>query len=74
MRNGIRTLPGAAIAERLLMLESTPDIGRRFDLDPMMRELVIGFGNGGYVALYEHDAARDLVIVLAVRQQREAGY
>jgi ParE toxin of type II toxin-antitoxin system, parDE len=39
-----------------------------------MRELVIPFGESGYVALYRHDAEADLVYILAFRHQREAGY
>jgi toxin ParE1/3/4 len=38
------------------------------------RELVIGKRSRGYVALYEYLAERDLVRVLAIRAQREAGY
>ncbi len=37
---------------------------------PLLRELVIPFGNAGYVALFEIDDART-VTVLAVRHQRE---
>jgi len=39
-----------------------------------MRELVIGFGASGYVALYRHEPAEDAVYVLAIRHPREAGY
>ncbi len=38
------------------------------------RELVIGRGSRGYVALYRFVPAIDTVFVLAVRAQREAGY
>jgi plasmid stabilization system protein ParE len=38
-----------------------------------LRELVIPFGAGGYVALFEIEA-RDKVSVLAVRHQREEDY
>lgn len=38
------------------------------------RELVIGRGARGYVALYRYAAAIDTVFVLAVRSQREAGF
>ena len=40
---------------------------------PFLRELVIPFGAGGYVALFEIDS-RDTVSVLAVRHQREDDY
>jgi len=40
---------------------------------PLLRELVIPFGNGGYVALFEIDDPRH-VSILAVRHQREEDY
>ncbi len=36
------------------------------------RELVIGFGDSGYVVLYRYDDA--IAVILAVRHQKEAGY
>ncbi len=54
------------------MLREHPLIGRKVDHD--LRELVISRGLTGYVALYDYDAGRDVVIVLAVRHQREGGY
>ena len=41
--------------------------------NPFLRELVIPFGSGGYVALFEIEA-RDRVSVLAARHQREEDY
>lgn len=38
------------------------------------RELIIGRGARGYVALYRYVPAIDTVFVLAIRAQREAGY
>lgn len=38
--------------------------------DPFLRELVIGFGASGYVALFEIES-ESTVTVLAVRHQRE---
>jgi hypothetical protein len=35
---------------------------------------VISWGDTGYLALYRFDAARDLVRILRIRHQREAGY
>jgi plasmid stabilization system protein ParE len=40
---------------------------------PLLRELVIQFGNAGYVALFEIDDPRHISI-LAVRHQREEDY
>ncbi|TLZ39596.1 MAG: hypothetical protein E6K23_12530 [Gammaproteobacteria bacterium] len=39
-----------------------------------MRELIIAFGDSGYVALYRHDPAAETVYVLAFRHQKEAGH
>lgn len=60
------------IAEALQMLKNHPLIGRPAEQD--MRELVVSRGRTGYLALYDYDEVRDLVLVLAVRHQREAGY
>jgi hypothetical protein len=35
---------------------------------------VITYGAAGYLALYRHDVPQDVVRVLRVRHQREAGY
>ena len=40
---------------------------------PLLRELIIPFGNAGYVALFEIDDPRH-VSILAVRHQREEDY
>ena len=54
------------------VLERNPLIGRPDTAGN--RELVIGRGARGYVALYRYAAAIDTVFILAVRSQREAGY
>ena len=58
--------------DALNILEQHPRIGR--PLESALRELVISRGKTGYLALYEYDEVADLVIVLAVRQQREQDY
>ena len=65
---------GQAIERQFLLLETAPDIGRPFPEMPELRELVIAFGDSGYVALYRHEPADDAVYVLAFRHQKEAGY
>lgn len=65
---------GRTIAARLLMLQTTPAMGRPFDGDAHLRELPIPFGDAGYIALYRYEPAADAVYVLAFRHQREAGY
>lgn len=62
----------ANIVDALEVLERHPLIGR--PVDNALRELVIGYGRVGYVALYRHRHGLDRVDVLAVRPQRQAGY
>jgi plasmid stabilization system protein ParE len=69
----------AAIASRLQgtieaidVLERNPLIGHPAGCG--MRELVIGRDTRGYVALYRYLPEIDIVLVLAIRSQREAGY
>jgi plasmid stabilization system protein ParE len=65
---------GQAIARHLLPLETTPEMGQPFEDIPPLRELIIGLGDSGYVALHRRDPAVDTVYVLAFRHQKEAGY
>jgi plasmid stabilization system protein ParE len=65
---------GQAIQQQFLLLETAPGIGRPFPEMPELRELVIAFGDSGYVALYRHEPTDDTVYVLAFRHQKEAGY
>ena len=65
---------GQAIVHQFLLLETAPDMGRPLPEMPELRELVIAFGDSGYVALYRHEPTDDRVYVLAFRQQKEAGY
>lgn len=60
------------ILEAIAILQGHPLIGRPAEED--LRELVISRGRSGYVALYRYLPQRDLVRVLAIRHQREAGY
>jgi toxin ParE1/3/4 len=62
----------ADIVAALDVLTRNPMIGRPVEL--AMRELVIGRGARGYVALYEYRAEIDEVRIAAGRGQREAGY
>ena len=60
------------IINALDVLEHNPMIGR--PLTNGMRELVIGRGSHGYIALYRYVSEIDTVFILAIRSQREAGY
>ncbi|WP_082028899.1 type II toxin-antitoxin system RelE/ParE family toxin [Xanthomonas sacchari] len=61
-----------AIVSASNVLTDNPLIGRLTRHD--VRELVIGQGAHGYIALYRYVVALDTVFVLAIRAQREAGY
>ncbi|MCP3883593.1 MAG: type II toxin-antitoxin system RelE/ParE family toxin [Sulfitobacter sp.] len=63
-----------AIGHQLALLETEPEMGRPFEDLPELRELIVPFGDSGYVALYRFDAKVDSVYVLAFRHQKEAGY
>ena len=62
------------VRSAILVLDAHPRIGRPFGTGSTLRELVISHGQTGYIALYEHAPAEDLIRVVAVRHQREAGY
>ena len=64
---------GSVIERHLQLLETAPDMGRPLDDQPELRELVIGFGEAGYVALYRYVPSEEAV-VLAVRHHKEAVY
>lgn len=63
-------LSGVIAAIDVLM--ASPLIGR--PCDDGLRELVIGRGMRGYLALYHYDERMDLVRILAIRSQKESGY
>jgi len=65
---------GQIIVEHLSILEHNPDIGRPLDELPDLREMVIPFGDSGYVGLYRFEPESDIVYLLAFRHQKEAGY
>ena len=54
------------------VLEKHPLVGRRVEAN--IRELVISWGNTGYLALYRFEPALNVVRILRIRHQREAGY
>lgn len=63
-----------AIRNAIALLETAPFSCRKATAhDSFLRELVIGFGATGYVALFEIEDART-VTVLALRDQREDDY
>jgi plasmid stabilization system protein ParE len=70
--------PAAAVAATVAIrtavetLATHPLIGRRIERD--LRELVISYGESGYIAVYRFVVASDEVRVLAIRHQREIGF
>lgn len=60
------------ILDALQVLTHQPGIGR--PVEGGLRELIISRGRSGYLARYEFDYSRDLVLVARIRHQRESGY
>ena len=56
----------------IAVLEYNPLVGRPTRDD--MRELIIGRQSRGYVALYRYVSEIDTIFILAIRNQKEAGY
>src|ERR1700737_1673287 len=74
----LKTSPEAAIQtlmiirSAVIILEAHPLIGRR--IAHHIRERVISHGATGSLPLYRFDAAFDVIRILRIRHQREAGY
>ena len=74
----IQENPGAAIAavhsirSAIENLAAHPLIGRRVEGE--IRELVVSYGQTGYIALYRFVVQLDEVRILALRHQREVGF
>jgi toxin ParE1/3/4 len=70
----VEDVPGRMpeIVQAVDVLTTSPLIGR--PVEGGKRELVIGRGSRGYIALYRYVPEADTVFLLAVRSQREAGY
>jgi len=62
-----------AIRQSVKVLAKQPGIGRPAqDMEPEFREWLIDFGDSGFVVMYRFDGRTG--VLLALRQQREAGY
>lgn len=64
----------AAIDLHLDLLIRHPEAGRPVEEQPELRELPIPFGETGYLALYRHLPDDGVILLLAFRHQKEAGY
>jgi plasmid stabilization system protein ParE len=62
----------ASVRAAFVVLVDHPLMGRV--AEEGRRELVLSRGKYGYIAKYRWLAAEDVVLILAVRHQREAGY
>ena len=60
------------IIEAIQVLAHSPQIGR--PVKDGKRELIIGKGARGHVALYRYLAEVETVFILAIRAQRESGF
>ena len=63
-----------AIKHSFSLLQTEPKIGRPIDDLPELRELIIPFGESGYIALYRYEIKIDSLYILAFRHQKEVGY
>jgi plasmid stabilization system protein ParE len=63
-----------AIKNSLALLQAEPEIGRPVDDLPELRELIIPFGESGYVALYRYEIKTNSLYLLVFKHQKEAGY
>jgi plasmid stabilization system protein ParE len=61
-----------AIQSAVEHLGAHPLVGRRIEGE--LRELVISYGQTGFIALYRFVISQDQVRVLALRHQRELGF
>jgi len=71
---GVAQRAAQAISQKIETLEAHPQIGRPLPNRAELRELIVEFGDSGYVALYTYNREEDTVYVLAFRHQKEAGY
>ena len=62
-----------AVVHGVAQLQGNPFACRKVGDSPLLRELVIGYGSNGYLALFEI-MGDTTVTVLAVRHQREDDY
>jgi plasmid stabilization system protein ParE len=60
--------------ENFLVESDDPMVGIGRPVEGGLRELIISRRRSGYLARYEFDHARDLVLVARIRHQRESGY
>ena len=67
------TRAAQAITRQFELLVTEPELGRSLGEITELRELLIPFGDSGYVALYRYEPDDNALYVLAFRHQKEAG-
>jgi addiction module RelE/StbE family toxin len=60
------------IDEAVTVLVRHPLIGRLAEHD--LRELIVSQAKTGYIPLYSYEAEQDVILILAIRHQREVGF
>lgn len=60
------------IDEAIGILGRHPFVGR--PAETTLHELVISQGKSGHLALYNYDTFHDIIQILSIEQQREAGF
>ena len=63
-----------SIIKHLEHLQTNPNMGRPRPGQSELRELIIPFGDSGYIALYSYDTDSETVYIHAFRHQRESDY
>lgn len=63
-----------AIQKSLARLAAFPEMGRPCPGQSDLHELVIPFGDSGYLALYHFQPGKEIVLILAIRHQKEVDY
>ena len=59
-----------AILENIDLLRAHPDMGRRFETHPSLREWTVRFGDNGYIIHYS--VKNDMLLIVRVWHTREA--
>ena len=76
LKHNLQAAHGAkdVISKGMTFLEDFPFACRKADhANPFLREMLISFGNSGYVVLFEIEN-KTTVTILAVRHQKESDY
>lgn len=63
----------SVIREYISILQKSPFAGRAIQ-DSELRELIVPFGAGGYTILYKYYFEHDLVVIAAIKHQKEDDY